>query len=208
MKRNLLTTLICCLGLSSGLIAQDFTVKGLVISAAERTPLEGVTVVLKGTKEITETNKKGRYEIKVKPNFFGSSTTDTLLFTFEGFDPFEVALNGQNRVDIAMRGDAPSRKDIIYSGTAAGRAPLIMTYSAGKLEEDMIHAAPNPQLGTFLQGKIPGLKVRPISGEPGQSPYFQLRGANNLANGQQPLILLDGVYLNGSSLADINLEDI
>ncbi|WP_375339444.1 TonB-dependent receptor plug domain-containing protein, partial [Okeania hirsuta] len=35
-----------------------------------------------------------------------------------------------------------------------------------------------------------------------------MRSANSIANGQQPLILLDGIYLNGSSLADINPEDI
>ncbi|HQU58665.1 MAG TPA: TonB-dependent receptor plug domain-containing protein, partial [Saprospiraceae bacterium] len=32
--------------------------------------------------------------------------------------------------------------------------------------------------------------------------------ANSIANGQQPLLIIDGIYLNGSTLADINPEDI
>ncbi|MBL0883516.1 MAG: SusC/RagA family TonB-linked outer membrane protein, partial [Chitinophagaceae bacterium] len=49
----------------------------------------------------------------------------------------------------------------------------------------------NPILA--LQGRISGLQIKQASGAPGSQVIIQLRGRNSIANGNTPLIILDGV---------------
>ena len=66
--------------------------------------------------------------------------------------------------------------------------------------------APPTSAASILQGKVAGVTVTNL-GQPGAGATIQLRGATNLFGGQSPLILIDGVIVEGT-LADINPADI
>ncbi|PAU93540.1 hypothetical protein CK503_10295 [Aliifodinibius salipaludis] len=65
MKLKVLSLLVCTFGLmfATSAFAQDVTVSGTVVDAADGEPLPGVTVMLQGTQRGTATGQDGTYEI-------------------------------------------------------------------------------------------------------------------------------------------------
>lgn len=197
--------IILCL--PNGLQGQ-IIVKGKVLSATDRSPLEGVNIVLKGTKSGTTTNESGEYAIEVRQNFFSTYASDTLVFSYTGFQAQSVSVNGRLVLDILLQPEVSPLAEIIVTGTAVGRSAKTMSYAVGKIKGIQLSEVPSANVGSGLQGKIAGLRVNQTGGQPGQGAFFQIRSANSIANGQQPLIIVDGIFLNGSTLADLNAEDI
>lgn len=199
--------LLAFLFLSTLLSAQEMIVKGRVYNAETREPLPGVSIVLKGTKTGIATDDIGAYKIEVRQNFYSTYLSDTLLFSYTGFQPQEMAVNGQSSINILLQPMASNIEEVVITGNAVGRSPKNMSYAVGKIDDKMLAQVPSPNIGSGLQGKVPGLRVNQVSGQPGQGTFFQIRSANSIANGQQPLIIVDGIFLNGT-LADLNAEDI
>ena len=68
---------------------------------------------------------------------------------------------------------------------------------------------PPPYLSGSLQAKIAGLSTSRPGGQPGQIAFFQLRSATSLANGQQPLLIVDGAYMSSNeALASLTPDDV
>lgn len=189
--------------------AQGLIVKGKVVSADKGLPLYGVNIQIKGTSTGTLTDNSGLYEIKIKQNFFNpSSQPSKLVFSYTGFKSQEIDVKDRDRIDVALSSEATELQEIVVTGTAIGRSKKNMSYAVGRIDEAALTTVPSPNVGTGLQGKVPGLRVLQAGGQPGQGAFFQIRSATSIANGQQPLIIVDGIFLNGSTLADINAEDI
>lgn len=199
--------LLVLLLFSTSLSAQEMTVRGRVYNAETREPLSGVNIVLKGTKTGIATDDIGAYKIEVRQNFYSTYLSDTLLFSYTGFKPQEIAVNAQSTINILLQPIASAIEEVVIIGNAVGRSPKNMSFSVGKIDTELLAQVPSPNIGSGLQGKVPGLVVNQVSGQPGQGAFFQVRSANSLANGQQPLIIVDGIFLNGT-LADLNAEDI
>jgi co-chaperonin GroES (HSP10) len=53
------------LTLPNALHAQEKTISGTVISDESKSPLQGVTIKVKGTKRVTQTDASGKFSIKV-----------------------------------------------------------------------------------------------------------------------------------------------
>lgn len=214
----LFATIFVCTIIPAGLQAQlttkggQLTVRGTVVAGNTQEPLEGVDVAIKGSGKGTLTDGGGRYEINVPSlaDMFFSRNVEapTLVFSRSGFQTLEVDVEKGLLMDIVLEADLDQSDELVYTGTAGGQIKENLCFSVGSLKDELIEATPAPSLGLGLQGKIPGLRVNQVSGQPGQGTFFQLRSANSIANGQQPLLILDGIYLNGSTLADINTEDI
>ena len=66
-----------------------------------------------------------------------------------------------------------------------------------------------PQNGVLqaLEGKIAGLEITPKA-NPGEMPAIRIRGARAVANGNEPLIVVDGVPQEKYDLSNINVNDI
>ncbi|MEZ5041670.1 MAG: SusC/RagA family TonB-linked outer membrane protein [Saprospiraceae bacterium] len=211
MKQTVLSVLCYCL--LGQLLAQDITVRGLVFSAETGDPLQGVAIELQGSPRKATSNEQGFFQIDVPPpNIFYSRKNAILVFTLVGHESLEVDVGRRREFNLSMKRkvdlEVIKPAEIIYTGTADGQSPKGICFSVDCLDENVFLPVPPSYLGQGLQGKVPGLKVNQLGAQPGQGAFLQLRSANSIANGQQPLILLDGIYLNGASLADINPEDI
>lgn len=196
-----------CFSLLQG---QETTVKG-TIRSAEGEILSGVMVQIKGSSEKILSNQVGEYEVRmpsVSDVFFTAKAgPPVLIFSYEGFESFEIQPGGRSLLDVVLQPEQTPGL-LVESGTAAGLKNKNLCFSVGQLNSLPKPKVPAVYFGLDLQSRIPGLRVQQPSGQPGLEPYFQIRSANALANGQQPLIILDGIYLNGSTLADLNPEDI
>ncbi|MCB9263892.1 MAG: SusC/RagA family TonB-linked outer membrane protein [Lewinellaceae bacterium] len=194
---------------SGNLFAQELLVRGTVISADTGKPLAEASVAAKGSGKKTLTGKDGSFEISVEQSFFTPAPPPILSFSLAGYQTLEVNVSGQSRIEVALAPKSSKLSESIFTGTAAGQAKAAMSYSAGAVDEELLSLAAPPYLATSLQGKVAGLYASQTGGQPGQDGYLQLRSATSLANGQHPLVIVDGIYMNGENpLVDINPDDV
>ena len=195
--------------------AQELNVRGIVISTEDGgQPIADVEVLVKGTDVRVYTKNSGEYDLLIELSSYAdifyhrnNPQSPVLLFSKKGYRTMEIPVKARTVIDLVMQPES-NFESVIETGSALGRPQELLCYSVGEVKEEAITTTHTTDIGIGLQGKVPGLRVNQVNGQPGQGVFFQLRSANSIANGQQPLVLLDGIYLNGSSLADINLENV
>jgi hypothetical protein len=78
--------ILLCFFFVNSAFAQNFTVKGKVTDASTGEVLPGVSVIIKGTNNGTQTDVNGAFALSVTPN-------STLQVSFVGYNPQEVAVS-------------------------------------------------------------------------------------------------------------------
>ena len=79
----------------SGVLVEDVLISGTVINSKDGKPMEGVSVILKGSTIGTMTDVNGKYLIKV-PN------DAVLLYACIGMDSLEVVVDNQQIINVLM----------------------------------------------------------------------------------------------------------
>jgi TonB-linked SusC/RagA family outer membrane protein len=201
MRKFLLLTLVGAFLVSFPALSQERTVSGRVTSTEDGSPLPGVNVIIKGTSSGTSTDADGRYSLSV-PTGGGA-----LVFSFIGLQTSEVLIGDRSVIDVSLNLDVTQLSEIIVSGVAGATDKRKMTVSVTKVNEAQINAVPALSIASALTGKVSGLRTSSVGGAPGQQVDLLLRGDNVLNVSAAPLILLDGIIMQGS-LADINVDDV
>jgi len=203
MNRKLLAFLICLVGMGLSLrgLAQERTVSGKVTDATDGSPLPGVSVIVKGTTMGVITDSDGVFKLSI------SGSEDVLIFSFVGMKTQEEKIGSRSVIDVQLETDVTQLSEVVVTGVAGDTQKEKLTFSVGKIGRDLVEEVPGANAGLSLQGKIAGVTVIQGSGLPGTAPNIRIRGATSLTGSQDPLVLLDGVILEGS-LADINSQDI
>ena len=164
-------------------------------------PLIGVNVVVKGTTVGTVTDLDGLYALSGIP-----AGATTLVFSFIGYVPREIAIDGRSVVDVKLSENVEQLNEVVvtgYGGTQI-RSKLTNSIASVKDEQFQIGVFSNP--AQALSGAISGMRVIQSSGNPASVPSLVLRGGTNLDGSGEPLIIVDGQQRE--SLGDINPEDI
>lgn len=199
--------LALCLSPLTGL-AQQMTFRGNVNCAETGEKLPDVFVKVEGSNTSTITDAEGAYDLQVIQNFFATDPKLRLVFSAPGYDTLKVDTKGRLRINVELQPNGTLIYNSIFSGTADGQNERELTFAVTCLDEKALTRVPFAAFGQGLQGKVPGLRVVRAGDQPGDDTWFQIRGANSIANGQRPLIIMDGIYLSQATLADIHPEDI
>ena len=177
----------------------QFRVSGTVNSQTANTPLQGVTVTLKGTTSATSTNQEGRYEINV-PGGRG-----TLVFTYVGFASIERPVNNQSTIDINMTEDASTLQQVVVVGYGTQKK-VNLTGAVSAITAEDLKSRPITSTSSGLQGLLPGVTIRSFTALPGQTgSTIRIRGIGTLGDAS-PLIVIDGIP--GGSMDILNPDDI
>lgn len=180
--------------------AQNITVKGTVKDEANL-PIPSVSVLLKGTQNGTQTDVSGNYSISVPNNA-------TLVFSYIGYATKEIAVNGQQTINVSLAPSAADLQQVVVVGYGTQKKRDV-TGAITSVKGDEIEklAVTNPIAA--LQGKVPGLTVT-ANGTPGSAPTVRIRGISS-TNSANPLYVVDGVlqdnidYLNPGDIESIDL---
>ncbi|NBC08274.1 MAG: TonB-dependent receptor [Bacteroidetes bacterium] len=200
--------LLFSLCVPAGLWAQRTTISGTVTSAADGAPLSKVTVELEGSSRSTQTDKDGQYRIEVERSFFTPAPDQILVFSKKGFEAQTLNATGKQKLDVRLRPEGALETADFRTGPAAPLKPVLLPFAAYQIEKAAFERMPPDRLSSVLAARVPGLRLLEPGGQPGQEAYFQLRANNALSGSQQPLLMVDGIYLGDASLIDLNPENV
>jgi len=196
MQKKILKTiaLICVvvLGFSVHVFAQQTnTVKGVVYDENNAT-LPGATILVKGTTNGTTSDQDGKFTLQVP------ATAKTLVVSFIGMEPQEVAITGELiKVNLLSSATALSEVVVVGYGTAKKADLSGATIS---VSQDKIKGTVVSNLAQALQGRAAGVTALYNSGQPGASVQINIRGTSTLLAGStQPLYVVDGVPVQNVS---------
>ncbi len=190
--QRLLPVLFCMV--TSGLFAQ-YTVSGTVQSEAGA-PLFGVNIIVKGTSSGTITEPDGKFSLQVP-----ESATE-LEFSSIGYLSQTVAISRSNNVlTVVMTEDINSLEEVVVTGLATSVKRSNLANAVERVDAaELTGIASQTTVDGALYGKFKGAEIRANSGAPGGGLSFRLRGTTSISGSSQPLIILDGVFIDNSSI--------
>ncbi|MBC7949557.1 MAG: SusC/RagA family TonB-linked outer membrane protein [Chitinophagaceae bacterium] len=173
--------------------AQQRTITGTVLSDDNKTPMSGVTVRVKGTRRITQTNADGKFSIQV-------NSGETLQISYVGYESQDVNPGSGNEVGISLKSTDGTLGEVVVTAMDIKRNSRELGYSAQKLGGKEIAETQRENFLNSLQGRVAGLTVTPTTGQAGASSQIVLRGFNTLSLNNQPLFVVDGIILDNSTI--------
>ncbi len=192
MKNRVLTVLIGTLLFATQAMAQEKTVTGRVTREAN-VPLSGVSVVIKGTTQGTQTNTSGDYTIRV-------TSGQVLQFRIIGYGPQERTVGADNVVSVQLQKNAANLDAVVV--TALGETAVKRSLGTS---QQTVMGADVAQTGrqnfiNSLQGRVAGVEVVSTSGVPGASSSITIRGVSSISSSNQPLMIIDGLPMDNKTL--------
>ncbi len=172
---------------------QEVEISGTIIDK-EGLPVPGATVSIKDSKTGTLTDIEGNYELT-------APASATLIISYLGFKSREVAVDGQEEIDIQLEEDVQALGAVeintgYYSTTDRERTGNISRVSGKDIEMQPVVSPLQA-----LQGRMAGVEITPNGNLPGNASTIRIRGTNSLREeGNFPLYIIDGVPINSTPL--------
>ncbi len=175
--------------------SQQKTINGKITDANNQ-PVNGATVLVKGTANGVTTNESGNFTITV-PN-----TQSTLVVSYVGFENIEIPAN-RSEFNITFTDRTSALNEVIVTGYSS-QAKKSITGSVSVVNTKELIANPGSNVESLLQGRAAGLTVG-TSGVPGAGSNVRIHGYSTFGN-NEPLYVVDGTRV--TSISDLNPGDI
>ena len=191
MKRLSLAVLSLVLA-SAQAFAQQRTITGKVTSE-QGTPLNGVTVSVKGTSTSTSTTAQGDYSIPAEAGRI-------LLFRLIGTELVQRTVGTEDVINVQLRRVALDLDAVVVTalGETAARRSLgtaQQTVGGGEIAQTQ-----RENLFNAVSGRVAGVDVTSSSGVPGASSSIVIRGVSSISSSNQPLIIVDGLPIDNRTV--------
>ena len=172
------------------LFAQE-TITGKVVIEGSGDPAPFVNVVEEGTNIGTATDIDGNFWLTV------GQFPSTLRIFAMGFSTKKVNVQDSNPITVQISESTEALDEIVITGLGssvkrANLANAVATVSA----EELVGNTGQTTVDGALYGKVPGVNIVSSSGAPGGGFALRLRGVSSINGNNQPLFIVDGVYVN------------
>ena len=188
--RCFLLTLFVAFATTQTYSQETMTVKGKVIDDSNE-PLIGVSVGVSGTAGGTRTDVNGNFQLVVP------ATAKTLKFSYIGFDSKTVAVSAT--MDVKLAAARNKLEDVVVIGYQTQKKKDVTGAVANISSKDFNQGNVTNSI-LQIQGKVAGLSIVQATGDPNSNPTIRLRGQTSLYKDQSPLIIVDGVQLDGADI--------
>lgn len=160
-------------------------------------PMIGVSVTIKSTSKGTATDAKGNYTITVPDD------KTIIIFSFVGYETQQfTAKDLQSGSTITLKASTTNLKEIVVSKGYYTTTQELNTGNVVRISGEDLAKQPVSDPIIALEGRVAGLFITQSSGIPGSNPVVQLRGKNSIAQGNDPLYIVDGVPFSSQSLTN------
>lgn len=211
--RKLLQLLLVSILISYSLMAQTRTVSGTILDE-KGNPVAGATVSINNSAISKITDSKGFFSLQANP-------ATVLTISYIGYDVMEVPVKDQVVLTIVLMPSSVSLGNVVVTALGFEAKKDRIGYASARVNAEQLANSSETGLVDALGGKASGVRVSRTSGDPGAASQILIRGQSTITRGTDPLIVLDGVPVNGgarnetnggttqqSRLNDINPDDI
>lgn len=186
---NYLMLLVIAVLLPNWAMAQR-RITGVVTDANDGSPLIAASVLITGTNDGTTTDGEGRYSIDVPDG------ATSLTFSYVGYREQVVELGVSNVVDVSMSSGSEFDEVLVIGYGEVTREDATGAVQAITSKDFNQGAITSTQ--DLIAGKLAGVNITP-STDPGGGADIQIRGLASFGTSSSPLIVVDGVPLEGNN---------
>ncbi len=156
----------------------------------------GANILEVGTTNGAISNVDGRFSLQVEENAF-------IRISYIGYLVQEINTTGKTTFNITLLEDTQALEELVVVAYGTQKK-IALTGAVSSLQTKDLLSSSSANLANALSGKMSGLITIQSSGQPGKDDAtMYLRGVGT-TNGQQPLILIDGVPRDNIMAIDAN----
>ncbi|RZM08463.1 MAG: SusC/RagA family TonB-linked outer membrane protein, partial [Pedobacter sp.] len=158
-------------------------------------PVNGVSVLIKGTNRGTTTDFKGQFSLKI-------SGPVTLVISYLGYEKKEMAVNAATKIDLVLQELEGTLNEVVVSAYGIKESKENQIGSAYTVTAKDLEKRPALRIDALLEGLVPGLEFNIQDQNNGSArPRFstRVRGESSAPYGvmsNEPLWILDGIPVN------------
>jgi TonB-dependent starch-binding outer membrane protein SusC len=180
------------------------TLTGKITDRANSQPVLGASVSLKGTRIGTVSQRGGAFTLSGVP----VGAAQTLIVRSVGYKQFELKITpqagaqaGANEnppIAIQLQQAAFDLEDVVVTGLAVDSKQKEVGTARATVNK-AIEEVPGVTAEDVLVGRVAGVETYSSDGAPGGGMRFRIRGGNSILSASEPLIIVDGVFLDNSN---------
>ncbi|RZL15341.1 MAG: SusC/RagA family TonB-linked outer membrane protein, partial [Pedobacter sp.] len=175
-------------------------IRGTVIDTVGN-PIPGVRIQIKGTLTGVSSNVDGKYIITA------AKGNDVLVFTSIGYQTLEVPLQGRTTINVTLREAVSQLQEMVVIGYGTSTKRDLVG-SVGSVNMEDLKKAPVRSFEEALAGRVAGVQVTSVDGQPGSAINIIIRGANSITGTNAPLYVIDGFPIENPDNNSINPNDV
>ena len=184
------------------------------VTDENKEPLPGVSIRVHNTSIGAVSDVEGNFKITLsKPN-------ELLTFSFIGYKTLQINAGNKSTLNVELASDHKLLNEVVVVGYGTQERKNVIG-SISKIDPAETKVIPAGSFDAQLQGKVSGVQISSSTGVPGEAINIRVRGATSINASNDPLYVLDGVFINSTSnqtfstggkatspIADINPSDI
>src|SRR5690606_34676364 len=175
--------------------AQTISISGQITDG--QTPISGASILVKNTVQGTVSDFDGRFELYAEK-------TDTLLISYLGYKPMELAIGNRRTIDVVLQEDATALREVTINAGYYNTTERTKTGNIARLTAKEIEGQPIINPLAAMAGRMTGVDIDQTSGVPGSGFEVRTRGQNSIMGGDASLSIVDGVPFDGQTLGSSN----
>lgn len=164
----------------------QMTVSGSVTDESGE-PIIGANVIVIGTSTGTVTDIDGNYSVS------NVSSGASLKVSYIGYKTEEVVVGGRSKINFQLKPDNELLDEVIVVGYAVGSKRTVSGAIDRVKKEDMNKGVVSSPADA-LKGKVAGVVITQAGGDPMGTTNIRVRGTTSLSGGNDPLVIIDGVF--------------
>ena len=186
---------------ADGFAQTSGTVTGVVTEAGSQRPLASAQVYLQSNRIGTTSNNVGRYVLANVPA--GSVTIRVELIGYTIAErTVTVPAGGTVVHNVSLQVRAIALDEIVATGTASATEKRKLGNTMAVVDgRKLAEVAPIRDFTEMLQGRSAAVAILPTTGTVGSGASIRIRGITSVTQTNKPLIYIDGVRADDSSLA-------
>ena len=176
-------------------ITDNVSIQNIVtgtVKDASGMPLPGVNIVVKGSKQGTQTDFDGNYSLEIP------QANAVLVFSYLGQKTQEIVVNGQKVINVIMEEDASQLDEVVVIGYGTVKRSDL-TGSVASIKSSEITEIPNNDIVSSMQGRAAGVQITSGDGAPGGGINIRIRGTSTITGSTEPLYIIDGFPVNSDN---------
>ncbi len=122
-----------------------------------------------------------------------------------GYETLDVPLNGRNYLEVLLQPTVAQLGEVVVTALGIEREARAVGYAISQVNAQDLVVGTEANFGNLLQGKVAGLQISPTAGGTGSSTRIVIRGVSSLTGDNQPLIVVDGVPIDNSTIGSAGM---